>query len=247
MLRRHGLAVSGPIGSSSAEVPLNDERSDRIAERRDDHAGHSGPSQVSLDRSEPEQCRDADEPQPETQNAPQSQAFMHAEKSLHQARPTGHHGDEDAGHRGADPTLAEGDQRKRNGELGRWQTQKCRSCASPSIAAHRAAHAIGTKTKAASVTRPNATVTGESSATANLMKKYGRPQMMLSAAKAPHRSPTHAYPSKSCRAAADSAGNATRDCSGRSSDRLFHGQFGAKAEGIARGSRHREHAVCAPE
>src|SRR6202167_4616110 len=47
-------------------------------------------------------------------------------------------------------------------------------------------HAIGNRIKAPSVTRPNATTTGESSCTDTLMKKYGMPQMRPSAAKAPH-------------------------------------------------------------
>src|SRR6202522_809017 len=47
-------------------------------------------------------------------------------------------------------------------------------------------HAIGNRIEAPSVTRPKATTTGESSCTDTLMKKYGTPQMMPSAANAPH-------------------------------------------------------------
>jgi hypothetical protein len=47
-------------------------------------------------------------------------------------------------------------------------------------------HAIGSRTNVASITRPKATTTGESSCTDSLIKKYGRPQMTPSAAKAPH-------------------------------------------------------------
>src|SRR6202171_457306 len=47
-------------------------------------------------------------------------------------------------------------------------------------------HAIGSKINVPRVTRPKATTTGESSCTDSLIKKYGRPQMMPSAAKAPH-------------------------------------------------------------
>src|SRR6267142_6178051 len=46
-------------------------------------------------------------------------------------------------------------------------------------------HAIGSRITVPSVTRPKATTTGESSCTDSLMKKYGSPQMMPSAAKAP--------------------------------------------------------------
>ena len=54
--------------------------------------------------------------------------------------------------------------------------------------------AIGSRTNVPSVTRPNATTTGESSCTDSLMKKYGRPQMMPSAAKAPHARQLTRYP-----------------------------------------------------
>ena len=47
-------------------------------------------------------------------------------------------------------------------------------------------HAIGNRIKLPSITRPKATTTGESSCTDSLMKKYGSPQMMPNAAKAPH-------------------------------------------------------------
>src|ERR1700688_501080 len=47
-------------------------------------------------------------------------------------------------------------------------------------------HAIGSKINVPKPTRPKATTTGDSSCTDNLIKKYGRPQMMPSAAKAPH-------------------------------------------------------------
>src|SRR5579863_5280029 len=106
-------------------------------------------------------------------------------------------------------------------------------------------HAIGTRTKAASVTRPKATVMGESSATASLMKKYGRPQMMLSAAKAPHARQLTSTPSASlrrCRFSAMLPGIAGADLS-----RRFHRQFCPKAHRVARGRRHRKHAACTPE
>src|SRR5579863_5487060 len=45
--------------------------------------------------------------------------------------------------------------------------------------------AIGSRMAAPSATRPKATTIGESSCTDSLMKKYGSPQMMPSAAKAP--------------------------------------------------------------
>src|SRR5579859_5590975 len=47
-------------------------------------------------------------------------------------------------------------------------------------------HAIGSKINVARSTRPKATTTGEISCTDSLMKKYGNPQMMPSAANAPH-------------------------------------------------------------
>src|SRR5258708_6503649 len=47
-------------------------------------------------------------------------------------------------------------------------------------------HAIGSKIRVPSVTRPKATTTGESSCTDSLIKKYGSPQMIPIAPKAPH-------------------------------------------------------------
>src|SRR6202035_6187104 len=47
-------------------------------------------------------------------------------------------------------------------------------------------HAIGSKITVPSVTRPKATTTGDSSCTDSLIKKYGSPQMMPSAANARH-------------------------------------------------------------
>src|ERR1022692_2141451 len=45
-------------------------------------------------------------------------------------------------------------------------------------------HAIGNKIKVASETRPQAMISGDSSGTANLTKKYGSPQIIPSAANA---------------------------------------------------------------
>src|SRR5579862_8305982 len=47
-------------------------------------------------------------------------------------------------------------------------------------------HAIGSNISAANVMRPQATTNGETSSTASLMKKYGTPQMIPSAANAVH-------------------------------------------------------------
>ncbi len=47
-------------------------------------------------------------------------------------------------------------------------------------------HAIGSRIRLPSITRPKATTTGDSSCTDSLIKKYGSPQMTPSAAKAPH-------------------------------------------------------------
>src|SRR4030081_2133719 len=74
-------------------------------------------------------------------------------------------------------------------------------------------HAIGNKINVPSATRPKATTTGDSSCTDNLMKKYGRPQMMPSAAKAPHarQLTDDAFPD---RTAVNRARNPNRDSPG---------------------------------
>jgi len=132
-------------------------------------------------------CRIRARPQPDESNrdpdAPQPQALVHAEKPLDQRDRQRHHGDEDAGHEELIHRSPNEMTEKGNDELANAKAQIAALCLPTNVGRRAATRSAARSMYPASHgRRPH---TGESSCTDNLIKKYGRPQMMPAPRKLP--------------------------------------------------------------